>query len=199
MKKYFKYIFFCLLLLITFLAYKNKPISEEVVSKPIVKKEEEKVISKIYVDIKGQVKNPGVYEFDAGQRIIDAIKKSGGFLKNAETKAINLSKLLSDEMVIYVYKKEEEQIIVCPPIVVCPEVVCEEIKNDACTTTNDTLISINSASLEQLQELPGIGLEKAKDIIEYRTDEPFKKIEDIMKVSGIGEASFNKIKSFIKI
>lgn len=77
------------------------------------------------------------------------------------------------------------------------------LKNDACineNTSTSSKISINKATLEQLQTLPGIGESKAKDIISYREQNgPFTKIEDITKVSGIGESVFAKIKDYITL
>ena len=83
------------------------------------------------------------------------------------------------------------------------ECICPEIKNDACineNTSTSSKISINKASKEELQTLPGIGEAKAKDIVSYREQNgPFTKLEDITKVSGIGENVFVKIKDYITL
>lgn len=159
------------------------------------------------VDIKGEVKKPGVYELEKDSRVIDVINKAGGLTSNADTKVTNLSKIIFDEMVIIIYSKEEvknfsetkknENII---------NNECNSIPNDSCITNDNTKeenafnkISINTATKEELMTISGIGESKAIAIIEYRQDNLFKTIEDIMNVSGIGESLFEKIKDYIKI
>ena len=158
-----------------------------------------------YVDVKGNVKNPGVYEFKENDRVIDAIDKAGGLSKNADTSNINLSKKLTSEMVIYVYSKNDiknKDSLSCSNI--CnTEVIeinnCIEKTSNVINSTNN-LVNINTASIEQLLTLTGIGESKAKSIIEYReTNGLFKNIEDVKNVSGIGDALFNKIKDKITV
>ncbi|MEG0826326.1 MAG: helix-hairpin-helix domain-containing protein [Bacilli bacterium] len=164
----------------------------------------------IKVDIKGAVKNPGVYEMEENSRVNDLISKSGGLLSNADLSTINLSKLLKDENVVIVYTKEELNKIREGNVVVKyidKECICPKIeKNTACivkeSTSNngDKIININIATIAELSTLPGIGESKAKAIIKYReTNNSFKSIEEIKKISGIGDAIFNKIKTLIKI
>ena len=171
----------------------------------------------LYVDIKGAVQNPGVYEIEDGKKVIDVINLAGGFTKNADTSLINLAKKVDDEMVIIVYTKEEvkkarqEESIIK---VVEKECMCPEIKNDACldgevkidnelnkpSTDMTTKININSATLEELQTLSGIGESKAQAIIEYREKNgKFKQIEDLISVTGIGESLYEKIKNNITV
>lgn len=160
---------------------------------------------KNYIDIKGSVKNPGVYEFEENDRVIDAIEKAGGLKKNANTNNINLSKKLTSEMVIYVYSNSEikngNNALTCNTV--CDtEVIeinnCVEKSNNNSETVD--LININTATLEELQTLTGIGESKAKNIIEYRnTNGSFKSIEDIKNISGIGDSLFEKIKDKITI
>ena len=175
-------------------------------------------VKNIYVDIKGAVKNPGVYEIREDKKVIDVIDLAGGLTKNADTSLINLAMKVSNEMVIRIYTKEEvKEAIKEEPIikVIQKECNCPELKNDACLkqegSTEETKgednneiatskININTASLEELQRVSGIGESKAKAIIEYRNEfGQFKKIEDIMEVSGIGEALYEKIKDSITI
>jgi competence protein ComEA len=196
MKKYLVYIFFIGLLVITYFTY-NKKEETIIIEKEIVE-ETSTVVNKLKVDVKGAVRNPGVYELEEGKRVVDAIIKSGGTIEGAKTDTLNLSKLLTDQMVIYVYKFEEEKQI-CQPIIECPIIDCEVVSNDACIEDEITKISINDASFTELQTLPGIGESKALDIINYRKINKFITIEDIMKVTGIGESTFNKIKDLIKI
>ena len=223
--KYYILCTFLLLIIIVFISLKsNNKIEKveaikEVKTEKIVeeKKEEmkEEKIKYLKVDVKGEVKNPGVYELEEGKRVIDSINKAGGLTKNADTNYINLSKKIKDEMIIIVYSKEEianlkdkENIIVY----VEKECECPSIKNDACVydskeesidsnnlEKNDK-ININTATIEQLQTLSGIGEAKAKSIIEYREENGnFKNIEEIMNVSGIGESAYSKIKDNITV
>lgn len=181
------------------------------------------------VDIKGAVKNPGVYEIQSDDNVSDLIKLAGGLTKNADTSNINLSRTLEDQMVIKIYTKSElkksknKEVSEC----VCPEVdITKCIEKESAitkidgqnqniieTTTTDTsnntetniessnkLISINTATKEELMTLNNIGESKANSIIEYRNaNGDFKNIEEIKNVSGIGDALFEKIKSNITI
>ncbi len=158
----------------------------------------------IFVDVKGSVKKPNVYKLQKGARTIDAINASGGLAKNANTRFINLSKELKDGDAIVIYsndeiKKAQKQ----NTIYVETPCICEEVKNDACYQENNisnTKININTSTKEELMTLSGIGESKANAIIEYRTNNGnFNVIEDVMKVSGISETIFNKIKENITV
>lgn len=161
---------------------------------------------KIKIDIKGAVKNPGVYELNDNTRVIDAINVSGGLTAKADTSSINLSKVLKDEMVIVIYTKDEilkakEENVKIEYVEIEKECVCPKLPNDACIsdTSKNDLISINTASLELLTTLDGIGEAKAKLIIEYRKNKKFEDTKEIMNVSGIGESLYEKIKDKITI
>lgn len=167
----------------------------------------------LFVDVKGSVNMPGVYEIDEGKRIIDAINLAGGLTENADTINLNLSEKLTDEMYIIVYSKEEiynykknieksNEEIKCASV----ECICPDVKNDACINKEDNntekvsndKVSINNASKEELTNLPGIGESKAEAIISYRNENGnFQNIEDIKNVTGIGDALFEKIKEKI--
>lgn len=169
----------------------------------------------VKVDIKGAVKKPGVYELNIGSTVNDAIGLAGGLSSSGVTSNINLSKKVFDEMVVYVFTKSELKELKSSNQVVCeiPKCECETIKIEECTTNNSTSnktenpnassskkVSINNASLEELTALDGIGESKAKAIIEYRTaNGPFKKVEDITNVSGIGASVYEKIKDNIEL
>ena len=169
----------------------------------------EKVQDKIFVDVKGAVKKPGVYEMNSSDRVVDAIKMAGGLKSNASTNNINLSKVVSNEMVIYVFTKSE---ITTKAVSEVP-CKCETITVNNCTdndastdnkegdeTSTSDKVNINKASKEELMKLKGLGESKADAIITYRTNNgEFKTIEDIKNVSGIGEALFDKIKDFITV
>ena len=176
----------------------------------IEKKED---VNSIYVDIKGVVKNPGVYEINKDSRIIDVIKKAGDLRKDADTSVINLSKKVKDEMFIVIYTKEEiesykEKMIPSTKIIkeVEEKIICPDNDNDACVSKGSSnisniseVININTASKEELMKLSGIGEGKAKQIIEYRNKNPFNSIEDIKNVKGIGDSLYEKIKNNIEV
>ena len=190
-----------------FIIYKNnKNTKEEVVD--IFKEEKEEVkedkkedkTTKVIVDIKGMVVNPGVYEVDSTSRVNDVISLAGGLLEGADTSKINLAKVVEDEMTIIIYSTEEvlekfrEENCVCEKC---------DITNDACissTATDNQLININTADEKELQNINGVGEAKAKSIIEYREENGlFTTIEDIKNVPGIGDSLFEKIKTYITI
>ncbi len=158
----------------------------------------------IYVDVKGSVSNPGVYKLKSDSRVVDAITEAGGITESANTRFINLSKLLNDGDVIVVYSSEEidnakkEKIIY-----IDTPCVCEEVKNDACykeESVSSDKVNINTASIDELKSLTGIGDAKASAIIKYRSENGnFKSIDDIKNVSGISESVYNKIKENITI
>lgn len=172
------------------------------VKKKTKKKETE--TNKIIVDVKGAVTTPGVYELTDTNTVMDAINTAGGLTKLSDTSNINLSKKLTDEMVIIVYTKEEirkmkTETTSCPTY------------NNACVTESDEKakitntetnqkVNINTADITTLQTLSGIGESKAEAIIEYREKNGnFQKIEDIKNVSGIGDAVYEKIKDNITV
>jgi len=168
------------------------------------------------VDVKGAVKKPGVYELKVGTNVIDAITSAGGLTSKGVTTNINLSKKLTDEMVIYVFTAQEIKERNAKNEVVCevPKCECETIEIQECPKVNESdkndnastntekteKVSINTASKEDLMTLKGIGEAKAQDIIDYREKNgPFKTLEELMNVSGIGEAAFEKLKEQIKL
>lgn len=166
--------------------------------------------TKLYFDIKGSVKKPGVYEFTQGDKIIDAINKAGGLTKNATTNNLNLSKKLTNEMVIYVFSKNELTTTkALEPVNNASECKCETIEINNCVdknTTNESTnnetskININTDNKERLMTISGIGSSKADAIIEYRTKNGnFKTTEDIMNVSGISKTIYDKIKDTITV
>ena len=120
------------------------------------------------VEIKGAISNPGVYTLKRNSSISTLIKRSGPLLENADTSRISFTHILQDQ-----------------DVVVIPEI--KGIK----------LISLNSATKEELQTLPGIGPSIAQRIIDYRESSTFQTLEQIKDVKGIGEALFNKIQDKI--
>ena len=218
LKKY-RYIILSGLLIIVFLFF-NKSSDEIELTSDLSLEIKEEVTEeipkeeKIKVDIKGAVKNPGVYEINSNRRVADAIAISGGLTNDADTSIINLSKNLTDEMVIIIYTKEEvaEMLKGSTSIkYIEKECICPKIENDACidnvidnkpdtNTSNEQKVSLNSATIDELMQLPGIGEVKAKAIIAYREENGgFKSIEELLEVNGIGESTFNKIKDQLSL
>ncbi len=137
----------------------------------------------VFVDIKGAVKKPGVYELSEEKRIKDLIDIAGGLEENADTSQINLSQKVRDQMMIIIPK-------------IGDTVISNEIKSES----NKKVININLANKEELMKISGIGETKAKAIIDYRENvDTFKKKEDITKVKGIGKGTFEKIKDEIEV
>lgn len=171
-----------------------------------------KVEKNIFVDVKGAVKKPGVYEVKENAIVNDCIKLAGGITSSGTLSNINLSKKVADEMVIYVFKKSEittsaKNEIPCTTEVIeinnCPIITDNQTSNnDKKETTTDTIgkkININTATKEELTTLTGIGESKANSIIEYRKTNQFKSIEELKNVSGIGEALYESIKDSITV
>lgn len=166
----------------------------------------------VMVDIKGYVVHPGVYMVESDKRVIDVVKMAGGLLKDANTKVNNLSQRVVDEMVIVIYSddevkdftkvKEKEEIenqkCVDSSIVGNDSCIKNDIVNDSNSSNSTNKVSINTASYEELTNVPYIGESKAKAIVSYREEHGlFHSIEDILNVSGIGESLFEKIKDYI--
>lgn len=185
--------------------------TNDIISNSIQDESQSSDIIKYNIDIKGAVNNPGVYQLDSNLTVNDVINIAGGLTKDADTSIINLAKKITDEMVIIVYTKEEvknSNIVDTVIKTVEKECVCPNIQNDGClnneitdTITNKSesnLININTATIEELQTISGIGETKAKKIIEYRnTVGKFKSIEDIKNVEGIGDTLYETIKIYI--
>ena len=160
--------------------------------------------------------------------MIDVINLAGGFTEQADTSLINLAKQVTKEMVIIIYTKEEVKKAIKEndiAKVVDNECICPEVKNDACLNNNknnntnnkketstdsktdkpttdntNTKVNLNTATLEELQTLSGIGASKAKAIIEYRDEiGGFKTIEELMEVPGIGQSTYDEIKENITV
>lgn len=149
--------------------------------------------SGVYVYICGEVIKPGVYELSGDSRIYEAVDAAGGFTENAARECVNLASKVSDGMQITIYNREEAASL---PADSAP--VGENAGKSG--TSGSGLVNLNTATKEELMTLKGIGESKAEDIIRYREKSGgFKKIEDIMKISGIKENGFQKIKDSITV
>lgn len=156
----------------------------------------------IYVDVKGAVYLPGVYEVTSDMRLIDAIELAGGFSDKANQNPVNLSLKLTDQMVIFI--PEIGELDEKAPELETSDVPIEEavitIPQENSEATTSEKININSADSIELQQLSGIGEKKAEQIMSYRQENgSFQKIEDLKNVSGIGEKTFEALRANITV
>ena len=140
---------------------------------------EERILPKICAYVVGEINSTGIFEVEDGTRVYQIIEMAGGTTEDADISRINLAKIVVDEEKINVPAK----------------VVLEESEE-----SNSKMVNINSASVEKLSSLNGIGKSTAEKIVKYREENGyFNTIEEIMNVSGIGESKFNSIKDNIEV
>ncbi len=151
----------------------------------------------LVVYITGSVAHPGVYSLPRLSRVSNAIDAAGGFLPDADQTAVNLAAKLSDGQKIVIPKINALAIAIPGNT---PDVQQVSPQPGLATPSSDNPLDLNTATLEQLDLLPGIGPTRAADIIAYRTQHgSFKTIDEIMNVSGIGQATFDRIKAMINV
>lgn len=144
------------------------------------------------VHVCGEVANPGIYELPAGSRIYEAVKAAGGFTENAAEESVNLASPIEDGVQIRIYSKEEAETLAAG--------AAPFDGFEASGEEKEPVVNLNTATKEELMTLSGIGESRAEDIIRYREENGgFQNIEDIMKVSGIKDAAFQKIKDRITV
>jgi competence protein ComEA len=149
-------------------------------------------IAALLVDVRGAVAKPGVYSLPAGSRVQDALARAGNLLPNAETRSLNLARKMNDGEQIYVPLIGEAT--------VAPPAAGKGVQSTTATKTPIGNININTATLEELDGLPGIGPTLAQRIIDYRNENgAFKQSEDLKKVRGIGDSVFGQIKDLITL
>lgn len=155
------------------------------ISSPINNTEDEQNVPTnhvAFVDVKGSVLKPGVYEMDIGTRVNDVIQKAGGFSENADQTQVNLAQKVQDEMIIVIPQEGE-------------------VASVGGNTGNASgKISVNYATQEEIESLNGIGPSKAQAIIQYRDEHgPFQTVEDLLEVSGIGEKTLENLQDDIQV
>lgn len=158
---------------------------EEDESMEVITKKEEKESIKIVVDIKGEIKNPNIYWLEEGCIIEDLINVAGGITEEGDLSKINRAQKLNDHEVVIIPNINDKE---------------SEIESIIPSSNNENKVNINTASINELDTLSGIGPSKAEAIIKYREENgTFKSIEEIKNVTGIGEALFEKFKENITI
>lgn len=142
-------------------------------------------VSDICVHVVGEVKQPGIYTLENGSRVYEAIEAAGGLTPEADVKQINLAALAIDGKQIIVPKEGED---------------LTSMQETHSGKTTAGLININTASIELLETLPGIGPAKASAIVQYRQQHgAFQRLEDLLNVKGIGPATFESIKNLVTV
>jgi competence protein ComEA len=174
------------------------PAGESIILKPAP------TAAPIAVHVIGAVPRPGLYEFPEGARVQDAIDAAGGMLAEGNADALNLAALLEDGQQLDIPYNDGSQpagndssTFDLPSS--ATETPDEDLENNSEDTNSDVyLININTASVDELDTLPGIGPTTAQKIVDYRDENgPFSTLEDIMNVSGIGPATFEEIQNLI--
>ena len=155
----------------------------------------------IYVHVCGAVKNPAVYALPDGARVCDAIAKAGGLTETAADDYVNQARFLTDGERVYIPEKDELSNLSATQYA-AGQLVSDTGQSQGNGSTTDSQqifpVNINTAGISELTTLPGIGESRAESIITYReTHGAFSRIEDIMKISGIKGAAYEKIKDKI--
>lgn len=149
------------------------------------------------VYVNGEVNQPGVYVVEPGMIVDDAINLAGGLTAQADADRVNLALRLADGMQVFVPAVGETVVLPTEPAPVVEEAGGDDA---AASLPSGAKINLNTATLEELDSLPGVGPSTAQKIIDYRTQNgPFARIEDVMNVPGIGESKFNDMKALITV
>lgn len=150
----------------------------------------------LIVYVSGAVVRPGVYTVPAGSRIHEAIQLAGGTTAKADLARINLADWARDAQQIYVPEIGEEN----PPVPPVRQPAVGGDTSETKTTTGGGVININTASVQELQALPGIGPAYAERIVRYRQEHgPFQRVEEITQVKGIGSKTLETIRDSITV
>ncbi|MBE5660738.1 helix-hairpin-helix domain-containing protein [Staphylococcus sp. SS60] len=143
----------------------------------------------VYVDIKGAIKHPNVYKMSSADRVIDLLNKAE-LLEDADVSQINLSEKLTDQKMIYIPHKGQKNI----------ESQLGTNKSQVNQSNTNVKVNLNTASASELMSVPGVGQSKANAIIEHRNQQgAFQDIEELKKVKGFGNKTFEKLKSYFTI
>ncbi len=209
MQKFFTVLFGAVLIMTgcTSAKAETEPVMKEMISdagaeESVICSTAESGEESLIVYVCGAVSEPGVYELSSGSRINDAVNAAGGFSEEADTTYVNLAAQISDGAKLRIPTLEETEEVKGKGNVLSEELYsCDETGLDVdAKSDNSGLININSASEEELKTLPGIGDSIAARIVKYRQQNgKFNSIDDIMKISGIKDKLFSKIKEYITV
>ncbi|MBF0780020.1 MULTISPECIES: helix-hairpin-helix domain-containing protein [unclassified Granulicatella] len=140
-----------------------------------------------FADIKGEVNAPGMYAIESNMRLKDLIDRAGGFTENAAQEHVNLSRIITDEMIIVIPNKQQ---------IDAQDVLSSSVKEGE----QSNKVNLNTATKEQLMTIKGIGEKKALLIIEYRKEHgKFKTIEDLGQIKGFSQTFIQTIEPFVRI
>lgn len=146
-------------------------------------------VTTILVDVKGAVVSEGLYELPVGSRVNDAIQAAGGLLETADKTAINLAQKLADEALVYVASQGENRSLLA---------TAQPTAGGQASASGK--VNLNTADLDQLQTITGIGAKRAQDIIAYRESSGgFTSVDDLKNVSGIGDKTLEKIREEVTV
>ncbi|GAT90118.1 helix-hairpin-helix domain-containing protein [Apilactobacillus kunkeei] len=144
----------------------------------------------LYIDVKGEVKHPGVYQIPSNSRVTDVIKEAGGFKADADEQNVNLAKVLNDQDVVVVNKKGAAG----------SSSFASSNNTTAGSSANNVKVNLNTADLNELQKLDRVGEKKAQKIIDYRNQHNgFHSIDEIKQVSGFGDKTFERLKDSLEV
>ncbi|MGM0713079.1 helix-hairpin-helix domain-containing protein [Brevibacillus parabrevis] len=163
---------------------------------------QEQAAMSLYVDVKGKVKKPGLYRFAPGKRVADAIEEAGGALPQADLDQINLAQPLADGTALIIPAKGSSGTSPLPGVGLSSPASVQVGGNGTPSAGSSKqpgrTVNLNSATVQELMTLPGIGESRAAAILEYRTQVGrFRSVDELKKVSGIGAKMFEKIKEHI--
>ncbi|MBA4493082.1 helix-hairpin-helix domain-containing protein [Paenactinomyces guangxiensis] len=154
---------------------------------------------RLIVDVKGAVNNPGIYELAATARVYEAIQKAGGANQSADLNQVNLAQPLADGMVIYVPKKGETVPDIYRTAKASPT-AGQDIDSFDKSKNPSAKINVNTATVQELQQLNGVGPSKAEAIVRYREEHgKFQSVDNLTDVPGIGEKTLAKFRDQITV
>ncbi len=144
----------------------------------------------LYIDVKGEVKHPGVYQIPSNSHVTDVIKEAGGFKSDADEQNVNLAKVLKDQDVVVVNKKGAAG----------SSAFASSNNTNTGSSANNAKVNLNTADLNELQKLDRVGEKKAQKIIDYRNQHNgFHSIDEIKQVSGFGDKTFERLKDSLEV
>lgn len=158
---------------------------------------------RVWVHVEGAVEQPGVYSFEEGARVHDAIQAAGGALPEGVPGALNLAAPLADGTKLYVFTKEELQPATPPPALAQGATYRPVTQTEAVSSAGRAsggLVNLNTANQAELESVPGIGPATARAILDYRNKNgPFKQVDDLIAVSGIGTKTLEKLRPYLQV